>query len=121
MKNNTYMIRNVKDMLMVVKPESLDCFLQDLRYVFELYYESNNLQEEFEWIDDGKNDININYKCDNPKKQTGIPYKDKDEDWGPTISFKNRNLISGEMRLKHRLYTKDDEDHAYKMMMSGNY
>ena len=59
----SYCIKTVKDMFTVVKPESLDCFLQDLRQLFELQFKNNVIMDEFKWVDDGKNDMNVNYKC----------------------------------------------------------
>jgi len=70
-----YKIRTIKDMFTVVKPGSLDCFLQDLRQVFEIYFKFNNeipVLEEFNWIDDNENNINLNIKIWHPSHK----YKD---------------------------------------------
>jgi hypothetical protein len=58
-----YNIKTLQDMLNVVKPESLDNFLQDLRQVFETYYIIKAYGctiVQFKWIDDGQHEMKVN-------------------------------------------------------------
>lgn len=64
-QGDTFVIRNVKDMLLSVRPESLDHFMEDLRHVFELHYHMSELGvptlEEFKWVDDGETFMETNF------------------------------------------------------------
>lgn len=56
-------IATVADMLRVVKIESLEKFLIDLRHVFLQYYALEEMQPyltKFTWIDDGQYHVNTN-------------------------------------------------------------
>ncbi|HSW76373.1 MAG TPA: hypothetical protein VLG50_04985 [Candidatus Saccharimonadales bacterium] len=58
-------IKTIGDMLRVVKKESLDSFLQDLKNIFELYYQNEGCKiDEFVWIDDQQHHVTVNYKVD---------------------------------------------------------
>lgn len=67
-EGRSHTIRTIKDMLTVVNPESLDDFIIDLKQIFQLYYSMKEYNipviEQFDWIDDGKHDINVNYTVD---------------------------------------------------------
>ena len=70
-KNNQgHTIKTLKDMLTVVTPASVDVFLQDLKHIFILHFNNPDLPiDQFEWVDDNKNNLNINYKCEGTNEE----------------------------------------------------
>jgi hypothetical protein len=76
---NTYEIRTIHDILKVVNQENKDCFLTDFSnwLSIQLLLQEQlkgldievKLSEYFNWIDDGKNTINLSFKInEEPKK-----------------------------------------------------
>jgi len=82
---NTYEIRTIHDILKVVNQSNKDCFLTDFSNWLSIQlllqeqlkgFDSNllnfKLPEYFNWIDDGKNTINLSFQVNEmPKKAEG--------------------------------------------------
>lgn len=77
----SYKIKTVRDMLKSVKPDRLEYFLDDLRILFERYYEltKNGVEPElvdgFTWIDDGEHFSTQTVTIDT----TGVSQEDVEE------------------------------------------
>ena len=77
MEKKTHKIKTTEDMLKVVTPENIDCFLKDFSSWLAISVLAKTANKEmgtaidiltsgiFTWIDDGKNDVNIKVEVTN--------------------------------------------------------
>ncbi len=134
----SHTIRTIKDMLTVVKPESLDDFLVDLKQVFQLWFSMKEynipVMEQFDWFDDGKHDINVNCTVSSDpllavSSDPLLAVVGTNEEKSEILSMMKDNFYTGVVDPfstgvgEECKYSKvnTDEENAVKMMKSGDY